>query len=748
MKTFQLMQGNSLELLKTLEDNSVDAIVTDPPYGLSQHSQRDIVNALTAWLAGEEYTHGKAGFMGKAWDSFVPSPMLFKECYRVLKHGGHILCFAGARTQDLMSLSIRLAGFEMRDACLWLYGCLSEDTEILTNKGWVRYHKNIDKNTVLCYNKESDSFEWHKPTDSFYYENKHTAYSIKSDFTDQIVSRNHRVIVEREGKLLFVEAEALKRQESVPFLESLQCLPNTLYGTYKGTSNEEQNLFEKMYGGDNSQSNQGEVYNKRKASTDERMPCLQENVLPRGAIKEQAESFLLKTMQRSIKRGTMESSCTQGACFMETGERTGIEKTDDWFDKSKLERGLNLSESQGAIRHTENKVCKVSDRVHSNGKERRICNGASFDCCSADAETANKNGSGASYQSRCNRQQAGELNAVQNECGTQAVRTRKAYNSTLATVTPIEYEGNVWCVTVPTGAFVARRNGKIFITGNSGFPKGLDVAKGIDVAKGELLSENKAMSGGNYTRLTHELQTDEAKQWEGWNTNLKPAYEPIIMARKPLDGTVVNNVLKHGVGGLNIDACKVGNETVKTQAKSKGESFTSVGTAHGFRGCEESIRQGRYPANIILDGSDSVEALFPYTKTGGGSCRPNGCNPETSRTNFAFGANHEYKRDPSEGSASRYFYHAKASKADRDEGINGLNPHPTVKPTQLMRYLVKLVTPQGGLVLDPFMGSGSTGKACMLEGMRFIGMELSEEYIKIAEARIEHAYNQVRLLHA
>lgn len=124
-----------------------------------------------------------------------------------------------------------------------------------------------------------------------------------------------------------------------------------------------------------------------------------------------------------------------------------------------------------------------------------------------------------------------------------------------------------------------------------------------------------------------------------------------------------------------------------------------------------------------------------------------------------------------EGSASRYFYHAKASKADRDEGLEDFelknnmrvnatrkneeaktstmlqNPHPTVKPTQLMRYLVKLVTPQGGLVLDPFMGSGSTGKACMLEGMRFVGMELSEEYAKIAQARIEYAYNQARLLH-
>jgi DNA modification methylase len=98
--------------------------------------------------------------------------------------------------------------------------------------------------------------------------------------------------------------------------------------------------------------------------------------------------------------------------------------------------------------------------------------------------------------------------------------------------------------------------------------------------------------------------------------------------------------------------------------------------------------------------------------------------------------------------AGEEYTHGKAGKADRDEGVNGMNTHNTVKPTQLMRYLVKLVTPQGGLVLDPFMGSGSTGKACMLEGMRFIGMELSEEYIKIAEARIKHAYNQVRLLHA
>ena len=432
MTTYQILQGNSLELLKTIKDNSVDAIVTDPPYGLSQHSQGDIVNALTAWLAGEEYTHGKKGFMGKTWDSFVPSPMLFKECYRVLKHGGHILCFAGSRTQDLMSLSIRLAGFEIRDACLWLYG--------------------------------------------------------------------------------------------------------------------------------------------------------------------------------------------------------------------------------------------------------------------------------------------------------------------------------------------------------SGFPKGQNIAKGIDKEMGfndddrPIIGKNPAYRPNEYdwvggaggkTAVRPQFKTgnvsDQAKQWEGWNTNLKPAYEPIIMARKPLDGTVVNNVLKHGVEGLNIDACRVGNKRPPTTGKARDfRDFKTEGHTEKIANrpvCnDENTNKGRYPANIILDGSDSVEALFPETQARQASQASQASQRrkvkyetmgKLSLERSAWNAVEDYA-----GSASRYFYHAKASKADRDEGVNGMNTHSTVKPTQLMRYLVKLVTPQGGLVLDPFMGSGSTGKACMLELFNFVGIELSEEYVKIAEARIEHARQQRGLFNA
>jgi len=323
----------------------------------------------------------------------------------------------------------------------------------------------------------------------------------------------------------------------------------------------------------------------------------------------------------------------------------------------------------------------------------------------------------------------------------------------LATVTPIEYGGNVWCVTVPTGAFVARRNGKIFITGNSGFPKGQNIAKGIDGVLGKQGISIKTsgddgrkatfQSGGRGENFEKHLQyepSDQAKQWEGWNTNLKPAYDPIIMARKPLDGTVVNNVLKHGVGGLNVDACRVGSEQRHNPSNFNQPNKTACAYMTQGRETQGRETQGRYPANIILDGSDSVEALFPYAK-----CSANKIGQINGGT-FGTGKSILYNQKGSEGSASRYFYHAKASKADRDEGVNGLNPHPTVKPTQLMRYLVKLVTPQGGLVLDPFMGSGSTGKACMLEGMRFIGMDLSEEYVKIAESRIEHASQKMSLL--
>jgi hypothetical protein len=205
--------------------------------------------------------------------------------------------------------------------------------------------------------------------------------------------------------------------------------------------------------------------------------------------------------------------------------------------------------------------------------------------------------------------------------------------------------------------------------------------------------------------------TAAAKEWAGWGTALKPALEPITVARKPIVGTVANNVLTWGTGGVNVDGSRIP--------------------------CESG--QGRFPANLIHDGSEEVVGLFPQTNSGGF------CGTTQQPTNGqSKGKERQRTREdrlPDSGSAARFFYCAKASKADRGDA----NHHPTVKPTDLMRYLCRLVTPPNGTILDPFMGSGSTGKAAIMEGFRFIGIEREAEYLEIARARIDHVTKEPNL---
>lgn len=233
-----------------------------------------------------------------------------------------------------------------------------------------------------------------------------------------------------------------------------------------------------------------------------------------------------------------------------------------------------------------------------------------------------------------------------------------------------------------------------------------------------------------------------ANQWDGWGTALKPALEPITLARKPLsESTITKNVLKHGTGGLNIDRCRVPTTDVISNhgrsaqaAKTKGiYSSSKPSKTHQTEG----QKLGRWPANFIHDGSKEALLGFPESKDGvavGGKGR----SPSIygSKTGGAKAANQGYGGS---GSVGRFFYSAKASKRDKHEGLEKLNNHPTVKPTELMKYLCRLVTKPNGIVLDPFMGSGSTGKACMLEGFRFIGMERETDYVTIAISRIKHA---------
>jgi DNA modification methylase len=264
--------------------------------------------------------------------------------------------------------------------------------------------------------------------------------------------------------------------------------------------------------------------------------------------------------------------------------------------------------------------------------------------------------------------------------------------------------------------------------------------------------------------------TPEAAAWQGWGTALKPAWEPIIMARKPLEGTVAANLLKHGTGAINVDGCRIGAEMMhRTQSDGTIRSQNRAMAAPNTGRVHLEPIQGRWPANFMHDGSPEVLAGFPLT--GAASDRP---RHNTASMGYGGSEVPFETRGHADGggSAARFFYCAKTSTADREEGCEELatstgadatsrqegtagldnpragasrtrevvrNHHPTVKPTELMRHLVRLVTPPGGLVLDPFMGSGSTGKAAILEGARFAGCDLDPAYLEIAAARIRFA---------
>ena len=283
----------------------------------------------------------------------------------------------------------------------------------------------------------------------------------------------------------------------------------------------------------------------------------------------------------------------------------------------------------------------------------------------------------------------------------------------------------------------------------SGFPKSHNISKAIDKAAGaerEILKTIPDRWTGkssilnfatdrpqSQVNVTGSPATPEAAEWSGWGTALKPAWEPIILARKPLAGTVAQNVLEFRTGGLNIDAARVAGEPTPIN---KLEKCSGFGQEKNPNYIQEINTAGRWPANILHDGSEEAIGIFPETTSG--ILKPSHFS-KASEANCLNGSNQarhprgEFGGDS--GSAARFFYCAKASKADREAG----NIHPTVKPSALMQYLCRLVTAPGGLILDPFAGSGSTGKAAIAEGFRFLGAELDPAYAEIARARCEAA---------
>ncbi len=457
MTEARILHGDCIEMMRTLPDASVDAVVTDPPYGLS--------------------------FMGKRWDYEVPGVDVWVECLRVLKPGGHLLAFAGTRTQHRMAVRIEDAGFEIRDMIAWVYGS--------------GFPKSMDVSKAI----------------------------------------------------------------------------------------------DKMDAGDD----------------------------------QHARRLRFTAWVRS-------TGVTAGQIDEATGTQMG-----GHYATAASQPAIMTREHLEMCRHL---FGEVPDWVEREADIRSV-------------ESRNL--------------AAREVVGVQVMSDSSVARPACAYTAQGVSQVPRRHVP----ITAPA--------------------------------------------------------TDAARQWHGWGTALKPALEPITVARKPLIGTVAENVLTHGTGALNIDGTRIGTRTVSTGEVVSGNRSMS-GANYGR--VEAGTTVGRWPANLIHDGSEEVVGLFPWQESGS--------RQEGVRKGMGFhGADGDGGPaiEASAGSAARFFYCAKASGRDRGDA----NTHPTVKPTDLMRYLCRLVTPRGGVVLDPFMGSGSTGKAAVAEGFRFIGIEREAEYVEIARARINAA---------
>lgn len=425
----KLCLGDCVEVMRSLDAECVDLVVTDPPYGYS--------------------------FMGKDWDRAVPSVEVWRECLRVLKHGAFAFVMSSPRADVLSHMIVNLgdAGFRTDFTPIyWAYACLSEDTEVLTKDGWelFRNTNSFKCKEILCYNHETDRYYWQVPYEWHNYKIKDTIIRIKSDFTEQLVTRNHRVATEHKGKLLFQFAEKLEQTISVPYLA---CLPNLQDSFYNLSS-----MVEKEENG-----NWIVLFNQ--------LPTENQH------------------LQVPFSEWQIQASNVRSA-------KTEAENRYDGFKEQGLERWSDLFQNTWQLCWC--KICSLSSRVFRYGSERWLRYGTSAFGCSAFGEASFENGSCASFRPQSSEQQFRQLSVISEQSSAQAQREWKSYKTTLATVSRECYEGLVFCPTVASGCFVARRKGKIFLTGNSGFPKAMNIGKMVDKRNGRQPEQYKEL--GEYLR--------------------------------------------------------------------------------------------------------------------------------------------------------------------------------------------------------------------------------------------------------
>ena len=533
-----LLLGDCLEVMAGMDAGSVDAVVTDPPYHLTQASRNGSPRQNDPATPFGRTRLGSAGFMGKTWDGgdIANRPETWAEALRVLKPSHYLLAFGGTRTWHRLACAIEDAGFEIRDTLMWLYGCLSDDTEVLVDGEWEPYHKATAGRRALCYNQEDETYSWQPISELLVYPYDDTAYRLHSDHTDQLVTRNHRCLVERGGGYVFEYAEeaARQREARVPVLEDVQGLLDALPVPQRDSGGTELDLFTSV-SRDYSTGAQDDGAEARHGGRQVRR-VRDDGMEAESMAQAGRRADVLASVQRNAPGARVGEARAQGPGGMDAGERGQPQREDDWAEQSGVERwSHHLPQARELLGRA---VRALSTGVRQYGAQGWLCDGTPAVCSAGVGATTPALGSGASRRPRSDEQHASQPHAVRVEPRPQTVGASRFTTASLAGIEPVHYAGTVWCLRVPTGAFVARRNGKVFVTGNSGFPKG------------------KAC--------------------------LKPAYEPVILARKP-----------GPMRELGIEECRV--ESDRQDTRHGGGSTNVYGEFTDVNGY--ALPSGRWPAN-------------------------------------------------------------------------------------------------------------------------------------------------------
>lgn len=708
---FDLYHNDCLSQLRLLASNSVDAVVSDPPAGIS--------------FCNAKWDHDKGG--RDQWVTWMTRVM--KEVYRVVKPGGHILIWSIPKTMHWTGWAIESAGFESKGQIYHINGCLDTDTEIVTSTGVKPYHRLEIGEPVLVYNLDSKGYSYQPILEIMEYDYEDTAYRLIGDFGEQVVTRRHRVIVEQDGRETFNFAETLQSEACIPILEDLPKLREVLRG-YESFGDKKTKMLQQNLWLDDSQDGSCRCFGEETGGSKRgflQLLCVWKRDLEAYVrstnVYKYYKTNLQSKMQRYSAGGGLGTTWAQRECSEDSRGFSFFQRENFWGEKSSLERRDYENNSEGKLQKLFNKVCSVPSRVYNYVSERWLCYGTPSYSFASNSEITFKNGSGTSYKSQSRGQSCIKSNVVQNEYGSQEVRGWSGHKTSVVRVVPFKYTGKVWCVRVATGAFVASRKGVTFPTGNSSFPKNMDISRAIDKQFG-LEREVTGVKPGHeefaHRTTTGHLDGDgganafdrpwmhdpekqkafhlqtapaspQAKKWEGWGTQIKTSAEPWWLAQKPIsEPTIAKNVMKWGVGGINIDKSRVplasvgedkrlgGNGTWNTEGMGKN---TYEG---GYAGIEVASNQlGRFPSNVILT---HTEECAEY-EDGSCNCHPdcpvnqfpdslgqrgdllNHYKPRES-PNGIFGAmsaatNHP-KREETSVSAARFFYTAKASGKDRD----------------------------------------------------------------------------------